>query len=89
MYTFSPSSLPLNEQESIRHRKYSTTISMIAQNWICLFRLTFAGEAGAIQAKLQQIVQMNQLQRFYPPQAIQALAQRISQTVDFNQLAAK
>jgi hypothetical protein len=32
---------------------------------------------------------VNQLQRFYPPQAIQALAQRISQTVNFDQLASK
>ncbi|GAQ84528.1 hypothetical protein KFL_001930060 [Klebsormidium nitens] len=47
------------------------------------------GDAGGVQAKLQSIVQTNGLHQFYPPQAIQALAQRIAQTVNFDQLAAK
>lgn len=50
---------------------------------------SLAGEAGGVQAKLQSIVQINGLHQFYPPQAIQALAQRIAQTVNFDQLAAK
>ncbi|GAQ84526.1 hypothetical protein KFL_001930040 [Klebsormidium nitens] len=47
------------------------------------------GAAGAVEAKLQHVVRENQLDRFYPPQAVQALAQRITQTVNFDQLASK
>ncbi|GAQ87873.1 hypothetical protein KFL_003840050 [Klebsormidium nitens] len=47
------------------------------------------GQNQGILAKLQSIVQVNQLHRFYQPQQLQTLAQRIEQTVDFNALAAR
>lgn len=47
------------------------------------------GHTQGILAKLQSIVQVNQLHRFYQPQQLQTLAQRVEQTVDFNALAAR
>ena len=44
---------------------------------------------GSIQAKLSQIVSVNQLQRFYPPQALQALASRLDSRVNFRELASR
>ena len=44
---------------------------------------------GAIQTKLQAIIAANQLQRFYPPQNIAALAARVDQRVNFADLAAR
>jgi hypothetical protein len=44
---------------------------------------------GSIQAKLSQIVAVNQLQRFYPPQAVSALASRLDGRVNFRELAAR
>ncbi|KND02117.1 uncharacterized protein SPPG_02612 [Spizellomyces punctatus DAOM BR117] len=41
-----------------------------------------------IAAKLDYIVNTNQLQNFYPPQTIQQIADRISKTVDFDSLTA-
>ncbi|KAI8907610.1 hypothetical protein DFJ77DRAFT_434428 [Powellomyces hirtus] len=40
-----------------------------------------------IQAKLQYIAQTNRLENFYPPQALQQIADRVSKTVDFDALA--
>jgi hypothetical protein len=45
--------------------------------------------AGAIHAKLSQIVAANQLQRFYPPQSLQAVAARLDARVNFRDLAAR
>ncbi|KAF6254656.1 hypothetical protein COO60DRAFT_296043 [Scenedesmus sp. NREL 46B-D3] len=47
------------------------------------------GMAGQIHAKLSQIVAANQLQRFYPPQALQAVAARLDARVNFRDLAAR
>uniref|UniRef100_A0A383VTZ6 VWFA domain-containing protein n=2 Tax=Tetradesmus obliquus TaxID=3088 RepID=A0A383VTZ6_TETOB len=47
------------------------------------------GMAGAIHAKLSSVVAANQLQRFYPPQALQALAGRLDARVNFRDLAAR
>lgn len=47
------------------------------------------GMTGAIHAKLAQIVAANQLQRFYPPQALQAVAARLDARVNFRDLAAR
>lgn len=44
---------------------------------------------GAIQAKLTQIASVNQLQRFYPPQALSGLASRLDSRVNFRELAAR
>lgn len=44
---------------------------------------------GSIQAKLSQIVAANQLQRFYPPQTVSALASRLDSRVNFRDLAAR
>jgi hypothetical protein len=44
---------------------------------------------GAILAKLSSVVAANQLQRFYPPQALQALASRLDGRVNFRDLAAR
>jgi hypothetical protein len=44
---------------------------------------------GSIQAKLNQIVASNQLQRFYPPQALSGLASRLDSRVNFRDLAAR
>ena len=35
-----------------------------------------------VQAKLQQIIQMNSLQNMYPPQRLQVISQRV-QSIDF------
>jgi hypothetical protein len=48
-----------------------------------------SGMLGSIQAKLSQIVSVNQLQRFYPPQALQALASRLDSRVNFRELASR
>lgn len=47
------------------------------------------GMAGAILAKLNAIAAANQLQRFYSPQALQALASRLDSRVNFRDLAAR
>jgi hypothetical protein len=47
------------------------------------------GMLGAIQAKLTQIASVNQLQRFYPPQALSGLASRLDSRVNFRELAAR
>jgi Tfp pilus assembly protein PilN len=47
------------------------------------------GMVGAIHAKLSSVVAANQLQRFYPPQALQALASRLDGRVNFRDLAAR
>jgi hypothetical protein len=47
------------------------------------------GMVGAIHAKLASVVAANQLQRFYPPQALQALASRLDGRVNFRDLAAR
>jgi hypothetical protein len=44
---------------------------------------------GPIHAKLSSVVAANQLQRFYPPQALQALASRLDARVNFRDLAAR
>ncbi|KIZ02628.1 hypothetical protein MNEG_5332 [Monoraphidium neglectum] len=44
--------------------------------------------APSILARLQKIVQVNGLQRFYPPQQLEAVAQRVAR-VDFHGLAAR
>ena len=48
-----------------------------------------SGMLGSINAKLSQIVSANQLQRFYPPQALQALASRLDSRVNFRELASR
>lgn len=48
-----------------------------------------AGQGGGILFKLQNIVKVNQLEAFYPPQALQALAEKIDLTVNFDTLAAR
>jgi hypothetical protein len=48
-----------------------------------------AGQGGGILFKLQNIVKVNQLETFYPPQALQALAEKIDLTVNFDTLAAR
>jgi hypothetical protein len=45
--------------------------------------------AGALLTKLTNIVNVNSLQRFYPPQALQALAARLDSRVNFTDLAAR
>lgn len=45
--------------------------------------------ANAILTKMNQIVTANQLQRFYPPQALQALAARVDSRVNFRDLATR
>jgi uncharacterized protein YegL len=47
------------------------------------------GMANAILTKLNQIVTTNQLQRFYSPQAVQALASKLDSRVNFRELAAR
>jgi hypothetical protein len=47
------------------------------------------GQTTGILQKLQNLVQVNQLHRFYQPPALQALAQKIEQTVNFDQLASR
>jgi hypothetical protein len=47
------------------------------------------GMVGTIHAKLSSAVAVNQLQRFYPPQALQALASRLDGRVNFRDLAAR
>jgi len=47
-----------------------------------------AGPAAALLPRLQKIVQTNSLQRFYPPQQLEAVAQRLAR-VDFGALAAR
>lgn len=39
--------------------------------------------------KLNYVVQTNRLENFYPPQAIQQIADRISKTVNFDALTAQ
>jgi hypothetical protein len=47
------------------------------------------GMLNAIHAKLSSVVAANQLQRFYQPQALQALASRLDARVNFRDLAAR
>eukprot|EP00879_Flechtneria_rotunda_P000381 GHRR01000473.1.p2 GENE.GHRR01000473.1~~GHRR01000473.1.p2 ORF type:complete len:470 (+),score=208.18 GHRR01000473.1:347-1756(+) len=47
------------------------------------------GMAGSILTKLQTIVNVNQLHRFYSPPALQALAQKLDSRVNFRDLAAR
>eukprot|EP00775_Hariotina_reticulata_P010678 gene10678-10837_t len=47
------------------------------------------GMAGVIFNKLQAIAAANQLQRFYSPQALQALASRLDSRVNFRDIAAR
>ncbi len=57
---------------------------------VLLLAPTYVGaNAGGIAAKLQSIVDVNQLQRFYPPGKVQALAAQVAQTVNFDELAAR
>jgi hypothetical protein len=44
---------------------------------------------SVILARLDQIVKTNELEAFYTKPALDALAQKISQNVDFHQLAAR
>jgi len=48
-----------------------------------------AGMQSVILARLDQIVKTNELEAFYTKPALDALAQKISQNVDFYQLAAR
>ena len=48
-----------------------------------------AGMGSVIAAKLAKIVAANQLQAFYPPDKLQAVAARVSGAVDFHALAAR
>lgn len=48
-----------------------------------------AGMQSVILARLDQIVKSNELEAFYTKQALDALAQKISQNDDFHQLAAR
>jgi hypothetical protein len=47
------------------------------------------GMVGVIHAKLSSVVTAKQLQRFYPPQALQALASRLDGRINFRDLAAR
>lgn len=47
------------------------------------------GMVNSILTKLNQIVSVNQLQRFYNPQSLQALATRLDSRVNFRDLAAR
>lgn len=47
------------------------------------------GMASVVAAKLAKIVATNQLQAFYPPERLQAITAKVTQTVDFHALAAR
>ena len=47
------------------------------------------GMVSSILAKLNNIVAVNQLQRFYSPQGLQALAAKLDSRVNFRDLAAR
>ena len=57
--------------------------------WLAVADALTAGMAGAILAKLTNIVHVNSLQRFYPPQSLQGLAQRVDSRINFKDLAAR
>lgn len=48
-----------------------------------------AGMSSVVGAKLQKIVSVNQLGAFYPPDRLQAVTARVTQSVDFHALAAR
>jgi hypothetical protein len=44
---------------------------------------------SVVAAKLAKIVSVNQLGAFYPPDRLQAVTARVTQSVDFHALAAR